>query len=220
MIIEDFHQIHKGETVLLVGNGPNLLSTPPEWFDYPSIASNTIYKYQGWKPSYYTAVDSRVMREFGKEIDEVYKDIPCFIPTPNLDKWQGENKVRFYHRPGPLWPREQPLWPRDFLKDPGITYGCIMHIQIQLAFFMGFTTMLFIGMEHKPDKIKSHFWGWDDKDKDTAPVDNWLEGHLILRQGMSNVTMINISQNTYVPEKILPRGDWQEWSNKHESKNA
>ena len=63
-----FRDIHKGETALLVGNGTNLSLTPPFLFNYPAFGMNTIHKYEGWKPKYYTGVDNRLMREFGKDI--------------------------------------------------------------------------------------------------------------------------------------------------------
>jgi len=211
MELSDFNNLHSGATVLLVGNAPNLKETPPEWFDYPSFGMNTICKYATWRPTYYTAVDSRVMWEFGEEIVEKYGDIPKFVPTPNLDKWQGPNFYRFYHRPGKLWPwNNESLWPRDFLSLPGITYGCVMHIAMQLAYFMGFSRMLVIGMEHKPRRAQNHFWGVDHCINADAPLDEWFMGYKTLREEMK-VEMLNISPNTYVPEEILPRDDWRKY---------
>ena len=52
MDIDEFYNLHKGETCLIVGVGKNLELTPPEWFDYPSFGVNTIYKRPGaWRPS-------------------------------------------------------------------------------------------------------------------------------------------------------------------------
>ena len=223
MDIDYFHDLHKGETVLLVGNGANLKLTPPEWFDYPSIGMNTIHLYAGWKPTYYTTVDTRVMREFGEAIIKQYADVPKFIPSPNLDKWQGENFYRFYHRPGPYWPDGQSkLWPSELMSDIGITFSNVMHVAMQLAYFMGFSTMLIIGMEHQHAKAQSHFWGCDHGMPAYSPNDNWFEGYKVLREGMAEqgVKIINISANTFVPEEILPRDDWQKWSKNYETQNA
>jgi len=87
--IAQFRNIHAGETCLLVGNGLNLHLTPPRWFDYPSFGMNTIHKYESWKPDYYAAVDVRMMQEYGSVVAEKFADIPKFVPSPNLDKWQG-----------------------------------------------------------------------------------------------------------------------------------
>lgn len=200
---------------MLVGNGENLHLTPPAYFDYPSFGMNTVHKYEGWTPTYYTAVDSRVMREFGDAITERFAGIPKFIPMPNLDAWQGENFYRFYHRPGPLWKPDSRRMDSDFLSSEGITYGNVMHVAMQLARWMGFTTLLVIGMEHRPAKAQAHFWGCDHGMSAYPPLDDWLEGYKTLVDGFAHdgARVINISENTYVPEEIIPRGDWREWSN-------
>lgn len=175
---------------------------------------NTIHLYEGWRPTYYTAVDSRVMREFGEAIADRYADVPKFIPTPNLDAWQGENFYRFYHRPGPYWSREQASkWHPDILTGDGITYGNVMHVAMQLAFYMGFTTLLIVGMEHKPLKAQDHFWGTDHGMSAAPAVDDWLYGYEILVRGMAaqGVKVLNISQDTYVPDEVIPHGDWRQY---------
>jgi len=212
--MQRFYKSHAGETCLLVGNGENLHLTPPAWFDYPSFGMNTIQKYEGWKPTYYTAVDSRVMREFGKEINEKYADIPKFIPKPNLNEWQGENFYRFFHRPGPLFPTNGMPMNYDKLMDmDGISYGNIMHVAMQLAAWMGFTTLLIIGMEHKPNKPRNHFWGEDEGMHEGAPVQQWLDGYreIVKHMTENKIKVLNISPNTYVDESIIPRGDYKEW---------
>jgi hypothetical protein len=207
--ITRFQNLHKGETCLLVGNGKNLYKTPPERFDYPSFGMNTICQYPDWKPTYYTAVDSRVMHEYGEQVNKRFSDIPKFLPTPNLDKWTGENIYRFYHRPGALWARNgKQLFP-SLMTDDGINYGNVMHVAMQLAYYMGFTTMLIIGMEHEEGKAGDHFWGADHKSY-IPPVDEWKRGYKELREGMG-VKMLNISVDTFVPEDVVPKGDWERY---------
>lgn len=215
--ITHFHNLHKGETVLLVGNGPNLHLTPPFWFDYPAFGMNTIHLYEteGWIPDYYTAVDSRVMFEFGKAVAEKYKDVPKFVPYPNLDKWQGENFYRFYHRPGILWPENQwKIWPSGLLTENGITYGSCMHVAMQIAYYMGFTTMLMIGIKHQDRKGNDHFWGADHGMPADPPRDDWYKGYVDLVKGMAEqgVNVFNISPETCTPENILPRDDWRKYA--------
>ena len=98
----DFYNKHKGETALLVGNGPNLYKTPPEWFNYPSFGLNTIHKYPSWRPTYYVAVDYCIYDEFGLEINSAFPDLPKFVPSPVADKWTGENFYRFPKRTGQI----------------------------------------------------------------------------------------------------------------------
>jgi len=194
--MQRWYKKHAGEVCLLVGNGENLHQTPPAWFNYPSFGMNTIHKYEGWRPTYYTAVDSRVMREFGKEINAKYADIPKFIPRPNLDGWQGENFYRFYHRPGPLFPTNgMPMVFDKLLEEDGISYGNVMHIAMQIAAWMGFTTLLVIGMEHKPDYATTHFWGVDEGMHGEPPVQQWLDGYTEIVKHLKShgVSVLNIS---------------------------
>jgi hypothetical protein len=213
--IAQFRNIHTGETCVLVGNGPNLHLTPPEWFNYPAFGMNTIHKYDGWKPTYYAAVDVRVMKEFGEMIVRQFADIPKFVPSPNLDKWQGENFHRFYFRPGPVWRATRGhIWNPDTLEQ-GIQYSNVMHVALQLAFYMGFTTLLIIGMQHKPGAAHVHFWGTDPGMGVSDPLQSWLDGYKQLADDMCTrgVRVINISEDTYVSENIIPRGNPRDWKN-------
>ena len=156
-------------------------------------------------PNYYVTVDSRVMREFGAAIAEKYRAIPKFIPWPDLDAWQGENFVRFYHSPARVWPSDL---------GQGIGYANVMHVAMQIAYFMGFTTLLLVGVHHKPNFARDHFWGVDDgMPGGEPPVERWMKAYQELTQGLAakGVKVLNISEDTHVPENILTRGDWRDY---------
>lgn len=227
MRIEDFYNKHAGETCLICGVGGNLKLTPPQWFDYPSFGVNTIYKYEGWKPTYYVGVDERLEREDGAAISDIYRDVHKFIPFPDRDNWKGENFHRFYHRTGDVVVGGLFANRPNGLVSPGIGYRKIMDAVFQIAWYMGFTTMLTIGFEHKPyseaepDADRYHFWGVDEKAPAQQEPDYWFMGYKEVRAMMgSGVRVLNISQDTYVPEDVIPRGDWREWRNVHESIDA
>jgi hypothetical protein len=168
---------------------------------------NTIHKYEGWKPNYYTGVDNRLMREFGKEIADKYCEIPKFIPT-GLKDWQGDNFVIFNHLANDL----KNGWKPETLKD-GITYHASMHVAIQLAYWMGFTTLLMIGVSHDPQDGQPHFWGRDEGMPKTVPLSDFFMGYKVLVKGMKErgVNIVNISENTHVPSEIIPRGNWKDY---------
>jgi len=210
MELRDFYNSRSG-ACLLVGNGANLRLTPPETFDLPAFGMNTIHKYEGWAPDYYVTVDNRVMREFGGGIVEKYRDIPKFIPWPDLDMWNGPNFHRFYHRAGPIW--REPLT-ADSMSTPGITYSNVMHAAIQIAVFIGFTKLLIIGMEHKNDGWRNHFWGRDDGMPSEPPQARWFSDYKTLVDRLG-VEIINISVDTFVPETIIPRGDWRQYASQN-----
>jgi hypothetical protein len=214
MRLEEFHNLHNGQTCLIVGVGGNLPLTPPERFNYPSFGVNTIYKYPGWKPTYYVGVDERLEREDGKAISDVYRDVIKFIPRPDRDSWQGENFYRFYHRPGDLIIGGQMANDHRALSVVGIGYRKIMDAVLQIAWHMGFTTMLMIGIQHKITDQQAHFWGADVKSIPEKDLHYWFDGYREIRRAMGpKVTVLNISEDTYVPEDILPRDDWRKWSN-------
>ena len=214
MDLKDFYNLHSGQTCLIVGVGDNLRLTPPEWFGYPSFGVNTIYKYEGWEPTYFVGVDERLRLEDGAAIVEKYADIPKFFPRPDWDELQGENIYRFAHRTGgELSIGGQSARDPDALTRKGLNYRRIMDAVLQIAWHMGFTTMLMIGIQHKPGERRAHFWGQDM----TQPADDFRfeeSGYAHFVRGMGGVRVLNISEDTYVHEDALPRGDWQDWVNR------
>jgi len=197
---------------LIIGNGPSLADIPDGLLRaYPSFGSNLIYLREGFTPTYYATADTRVMREYGNAVLAHYSDIPKFIPTPNLDKWEGPNFFRFYHRPGPLWPfNHEKIWPRNLLSKEGITFISVTHVLIQLAYFMGFTTMLCVGLDnHQPH---DHFYGWDENCPGTPPIDLWDQGYGELALGMAPREIINLSTRTKIT--TLPRKDFRDYYDK------
>jgi hypothetical protein len=225
MKLADFHNKHAGQTCLIVGVGPNLSLTPPHWFNYPSFGVNTIYKQDDFRPTYFVGVDERLRLEDGAAIVEKYPDVPKFFPSPDWDELQGENIYRFKHRTGAdfIVGGQLPTH-RDALAKNGITYRRIMDAVFQIAWHMGFTTMLMIGVQHKPnegnDEDRAHFWGVDTKAVSNQPTTWWFDGYKFFANAMAGVRVLNISEDTYVPDDVLPRADWRDWVNVKEVINA
>lgn len=221
--VGDFYDLHKGKTCLIVGVGPNLHLTPPTLFNYPSFSVNTIYKtlekgfFDGWKPTYFVGVDERLRLEDGAALVDVYRDVPKFFPAPDWDDLSGENIYRFQHRTfGGFSIGSMNARHKDSLTKHGITYRRVMDAVFQIAWYMGFTTMLMIGVQHKPydeqDSDRAHFWGVDEKAVPNQPNTWWFEGYKYFAHNMPGVKVLNISEDTYVPEDILPRDDYRNWS--------
>jgi hypothetical protein len=206
----DYFDKHSGETALLVGNGPNLYKTPPELFDYPSFGLNTIHKYEGWKPTYYVAVDYCIYEGFGEAINSAFPDIPKFVPSPVADQWTGKNFYRFPKKTGDI---KIPVNRQNTLKDGFVFYN-VMHAAMMVAWYMGFTTLLLIGVEQKPEvgALREHFWGTDIDTPESQTDVHWNIGYQVLSHAL-HIKVLNISQDTYVPENILARGDWRDYAN-------
>ena len=215
--INQFWMKHKGETCLIISLGPNLHLTPPTEFNYPSFGINTYYRHvkEYGKPTYFVGVDNRLFREGGKEISEVYSDIPKFIPTPDRDDLDGENFYRFLHRPGgEIFVGGHLPWDKNYLTKSGVNYKRILGAVFQIAYFMGFTTMVLIGLQHKPGEESQHSWGFDPKGFGGQPQTIWFEEYHHWANLTESIKVYNISEDTYVPESSIPRDDWKKWRNK------
>jgi hypothetical protein len=211
MQLTDFHNYHKGETALMVGNGNNLHKTPPHWFHYPSFGLNTIFYYEGWKPTYYVAVDAVMEERYGEQVKEAYPDVPKFIPS-ELSTWQGDGFVYFKpFRQGISVPGV-PITNRD-APNKGIGFTNSMTAAMQIAVYMGFSTMLMIGVEQKPGDLITHFWGADPQMPKSQTDEHWNIGYLDVQRSNPHLRVLNISADTFVPENVLPRDDWKNWKN-------
>jgi hypothetical protein len=210
--LADFHNKHAGQTCLIAGLGPNLHLTPPAWFSYPSFGINTMYRYKGWNPTYFVGVDERLKLEDGAAIVQRYPDVPKFFPSPDWDDLPGENIFRFRHEHrGDLFVGGQSPADLKALTQWGITYRRIMEAVFQIAYWMGFRTMLMIGVQHKPDTRQELFWGKDEGEPEQDFI--WEElGYIECRRALSGARILNISEDTYVTEDILPRGDYRNWT--------
>jgi hypothetical protein len=211
--LSDFYNLHRGETCLIVGLGPNLHLTPPAMFDYPSFGVNTMYRYEGWNPTYFVGVDERLRLEDGAAIVRRYPDVPKFFPSPDWNDLQGENIYRFRHEHrGDLFVGGQSPADIKALTQWGITYRRIMEAVFQIAYWMGFRTMLMIGVQHKLDTRQELFWGKDEGEPERDFI--WEElGYIECRRALSGARILNISEDTYVPADVIPRGDWRNWTN-------
>ena len=134
-MIQCFKNKHIGETCLVIGNGPSLKDVPNSFLDqYPSFGTNRIFlKYV---PTYYVVVNPLVIEQ-NKAIIEI---LPCdkFLPFGYDFKCEhhgflASTQKQFSHNPD--------KWIAEGFT---VTYGCL-----QLAYYMGFTTVLLVGVDHR-----------------------------------------------------------------------
>jgi hypothetical protein len=210
--VQRFHNKHAGETALMVGNGYNLHKTPPHLFNYPSFGLNTIFYYENWRPTYYVAVDACIYERYEALVKAAYYDIPKFIPEEFTSTWNGNEF--YYFKPF----RQGVGVPGVSIKDVnaprrGIGFTNSMTAAMQIAVYMGFTKLLMIGVEQKPGDLVTHFWGRDPQMGEGQTDEHWNIGYYEIRQGNPGLTVLNISQDTFVPETVLPRDDWRKYVN-------
>lgn len=129
---------HKGETCLVIGNGPSLADVPLDFLNkYPSFGTNRIYRMKDFTPTYYVAVNPEIIKQSTDEIGTI--DAHKFIRDGFADKF--EDAI-------PLKNSGQPQFSKEPLKllyeGFSVTYVCL-----QLAYWMGFKTVLLVGVDHK-----------------------------------------------------------------------
>lgn len=219
--VKSFHMKHEGETGVVITLGPNLHLTPPTLFDYPSFGINTYYRHveDYGCPTYFVGVDARLFREGGEEIKELYKDIPKFIPTPDRDDIDGENFYRFFHRSGDIYIGGQMPNHHLALTRQGIAYHRILGAVFQIAWYMGFSRLLVIGLGHKPGEENEHSWGNDPKGFQGQNPRIWYREY----QHWANCGLgeiLNISEDTYVPDDVLKKDSYKNWINVKEKENG
>ena len=149
-----FYNAYKGKRCFIIGNGPSLndhdlsLLTGEFTFGVNSFYYKT--RETGFLPTFYVVEDSSVMKE---NIDEIRKfDAPFkFFPT-NYDKMHPKQPNTFFFKMNRgFYERSSPNYvvPR-FSTDATKELYCgqsVTYINLQLAYFMGFTEVYLIGMD-------------------------------------------------------------------------
>lgn len=142
-MIADFENIHKGETALVIGNGPSLDKTPLEQLaaKYKSFGANKIYDsytHPDFIPTYWTCVDTLMMED-------------CITMVNTHPEF---NPIKFV-------PREFPIKGANLLNvkigqpfslkadEYVVLGGTVTMVNLQLAYYMGFTTVLLVGVDHR-----------------------------------------------------------------------
>ena len=128
---------HKGQTCIIIGNGPSLRDVPAEFLNqYPTIGSNRVYL--RYIPTYYAAINPLVISQYWDEIDA--------IPAVKFIR-ASLAKGGFFGIP------LQSLREQVFSYEPlkmGVYEGfTVTFVSMQLAFWMGFETVLLVGVDHR-----------------------------------------------------------------------
>jgi len=134
-----FANIHRGETCVIIGNGPSLNQTPLDKLGekYITFGSNRIFEYP-FTPTYYSIVDKLMLK--------------ACLPLP-----QDFNPIMFL-RAEACVENNNPIYPivvNGFSPDPSnfvVIGGTVTYVLLQLAFFMDFKNVLLVGVDHNYPK--------------------------------------------------------------------
>lgn len=133
-IFKELYNKHKGETAIVIGNGPSLRNVPGEFLnEYPTFGSNKIYMLP-LNPTYHVIVNPIVYAQF-KEDKPLMTSIQFFprLTESGAYKLNSVGVPMFSYCP---W-----KW---IYEGHTVTF-----VSLQLAFFMGFETVLLVGVDHR-----------------------------------------------------------------------
>lgn len=130
--LNNFKNIHAGQTCLIVGNGPSLREVPSKFlFKYDTFGSNRCYI--RFMPDYYVCVNPLVISQNRADIEAL--DCLKFIRDGACGGYplHGVGRKAFSFEPD-KWIYE------------GYT---VTFVALQLAYWMGYTTALLVGVDHR-----------------------------------------------------------------------
>lgn len=178
MSIEEFRGKHSGERIFLVGNGPSLQETPLELLkgEY-SMAMNQIYDiFSGteWRPTYYLQVNPppyETEKMYTGIFNMIERGITSFVAQgakPGLKEFEQFERLDTEHHINYLEllrPKSGPsgyfikkakegnyhsFWSKDLTK--GVYFKATsMYVAGQIASYMGFDELYFIGCDLYPE---------------------------------------------------------------------
>jgi hypothetical protein len=172
--IAEFRNRHKGERAFIIGNGPSLnehdLGMLKSEFTFGVNAIFLAKERMGFAPSYYVVEDTAVMADNLESIIE-YEAGHKFFPSIYREKIGQDPKVTYFMMNRGFYSPSSPNYciPR-FATDASQQIFCgqsVTIINLQLAYHMGFTEVMLIGMDFNY----------------TIPSDAEVEGNLITSVG-------------------------------------
>lgn len=152
--MSQFYNMFKGERCFIIGNGPSLNRHDLTLLEgeYTFGVNSFYYKTRetGYRPFFYVVEDTSVMNENLDEIRSYYAPFrffptayrPLLSPSPNTFFFKMNRG--FYEKSSPNYcvPRFSTDASKELFCGQSVTY-----INLQLAFFMGFTEVYLIGMD-------------------------------------------------------------------------
>lgn len=243
--LKKYKNIHKGKRVYLIGNGPSLANTNLDLIkDEYSIGMcqiSLIYEKTIWRPSYFVFASSNCQDErWGKEWTESVlkaanepKTI-SFVWEKYHDHLDRKNKLQNVEwiksisekKPNSNGDYEESWWPENIEKRMDKS-GTTMNLALQLANYMGFSEIIFLGTDlgyshqKKLNEDPNHFLGKynaDIPEKKVNKINNQMANvHRLARKNIpEEVKMYNASLSTKLD--VYPRICYESLATKNEIK--
>lgn len=193
----------------MIGNGPSLRNVPDEFLaSRPTFGSNRIYL--RFVPTYYVVINPLVIANNFDEIEalDTTKFVRANSGLTGCLLYKGL-KDKFSHNPF-AWVNEG--------------YS-VTHVSLQLAYYMGFSTVLLVGVDHRyeftgkpnemqlmendpnhfdPEYFKGQIWQTPDLDKSA-----FYFSHASINYTLDGRKIINLTEGTALD--TFEKGDINEW---------
>lgn len=149
-----FYNKYKGQRCFIIGNGPSLNKHDLSKLEGEFVfAVNSFYyktRETGFRPTFFVVEDTKVMEENAEEI-KAYEAPYKFFPAQYKSFHPADGNVFFFSMDQGFYRANSPYYcvPR-FSTDATRQLYCgqsVTYINLQLAFFMGFTEVYLIGMD-------------------------------------------------------------------------
>jgi hypothetical protein len=156
------HNMYKGERCFIIGNGPSLNAHDLDLLknEYSFGVNSIFYKTEdsGFRPRFYVVEDGHVLDD-NLEAITAYDVDKKFILAHYRDKFPADQEIYwlpadlgFYRNTHPFG--SIPRFSRD-ISHAVYAGQSVTHINLQIAFFLGFSEVYLIGMDFHYEKPKS-----------------------------------------------------------------
>lgn len=152
--MSQFYNLFKGDRCFIIGNGPSLNKHDLSLLDgeYTFGVNSFYYKTRetGYRPFFYVVEDTSVMNENLDEIRSYYAPFR-FFPTSYRDLLPNDPNTFYFRMNRGFYEKSSPNYavPRFSTDATNVLYcgQSVTYINLQLAYFMGFTEVFLIGMD-------------------------------------------------------------------------
>jgi hypothetical protein len=135
-----------GETIVIICNGPSINRTDMQLVrPHKSIGMNRAYlMYDTWgfQPTYFTSINYLVLNQFADDIRQLPG--PKFVDFALRDILRPEDGFLYFRIP----PRINDRFQAD-IRNPITSGGTVTYVTLQLAYFLGFSKVVIVGMDHR-----------------------------------------------------------------------
>ncbi len=145
--IRNYKGIHEGERCFIVANGPSLQKTNLDLLAHEkTIGMNRIYlnfDKTSFRPTYFTAVNELILEQFAGEISNL--TMPKFLNWNRRNNYDTNDSSNIFLKSKMVI---NDTFQKDIAK-PLVVGGTVTFVALQIAFYMGFSKVVIIGLDHK-----------------------------------------------------------------------